>query len=292
MLLQARGPEIDRIAPLRLDLDFLDTTGYVVLPVESQALLVDCTTSDADMRPIEEMSLTQTLDERQAKDGRLILEIKATAQGVVPELDEIAELKFADFEVKEIEDNGVAVARFDPESRKPVIVSDRLWTVTLEDKDSAAKIDRQFDFASAKLPLKEELWQRYDDADLVEVEQTVVLAQEYDKPQWSSSNLIAIAVAAGLFVFAVIAAVVVFVLRKMPAETVSQGARFNVPSEPTPFNVLMLLKDIERNNGFAPEAKDELATSITRIERSFFADESPADVDLSEVANTWVRRAK
>ena len=35
LLLKARGPKVDKIAPLRLDLDFMDTSGYVILPVES-----------------------------------------------------------------------------------------------------------------------------------------------------------------------------------------------------------------------------------------------------------------
>ena len=37
LLLKARGPKVDKVPPLRLDLDFLDTSGYVVLPVESPA---------------------------------------------------------------------------------------------------------------------------------------------------------------------------------------------------------------------------------------------------------------
>ena len=37
LLLKARGPKVDKIAPLRLDLDFMDTSGYVILPVESPA---------------------------------------------------------------------------------------------------------------------------------------------------------------------------------------------------------------------------------------------------------------
>ena len=35
LLLKARSPKVDKIAPLRLDLDFMDTSGYVILPVES-----------------------------------------------------------------------------------------------------------------------------------------------------------------------------------------------------------------------------------------------------------------
>ena len=41
LLLKARGPKVDKVPPLRLDLDFMDTSGYVVLPVESPTIPVD-----------------------------------------------------------------------------------------------------------------------------------------------------------------------------------------------------------------------------------------------------------
>ena len=41
LLLQPKGPEVDSIPPLKIDLDFLDTSGYVVLPVTSSAIPVE-----------------------------------------------------------------------------------------------------------------------------------------------------------------------------------------------------------------------------------------------------------
>lgn len=288
ILLKARGPEIDRIAPLKLDLDFMDTTGYAVLPVESQALLVDCTTSDADVRPFADLSLTQTLDERQASENKLVLEVKAAAQGLIPDLSDLLDLKFSDFEVDEVEDNGISVARFDPESNEPVVVSDRLWTVTLKDKQKTAEGDRQFMFASAKVPLKEEIWQRYDDADLVAVQQSVTLEEKYDQPdrtgQYVAIGLAILLVPAGFLIW-------YFSGRRKDEETVSD--RFVVPDEATPFNVLSLLKNIEQNNGLSMDSQKELATSINRLERYFFADEKEVGVpDLQELAKTWVRKAR
>jgi len=40
-LLKAKGAEVDRIAPLKIDMDFLDTSGYVVIPMESPAVVID-----------------------------------------------------------------------------------------------------------------------------------------------------------------------------------------------------------------------------------------------------------
>ncbi|MCR9197147.1 MAG: hypothetical protein NXI04_00725 [Planctomycetaceae bacterium] len=286
ILLKARGPEIDRIAPLKLDLDFMDTSGYAVLPVESQALLVDCTTTD--VRPFDQLSLTQTLDERQAKDDKLVLEVKAVAQGLIPSLDDLMEMKFADFEVDTVEDNGISVSRFDPESNQPVVVSDRLWTVTLKDKQASAEGDRQFMFASAKVPLKEELWQRYDDADLVAVEQSVTLQEQYDQPDRTAQF-----VAIGLAILAIAGGFLFWFLRRRDESEGEVSERFVVPADATPFNVLSLLKNIEANNGLSVDRQQELATSINRLERHFFADEKDVEIpDLQELAQTWVKKAR
>jgi hypothetical protein len=275
------------VAPLKLDLDFLDTTGYAVLPVESQALSIDCGTTSPDSRPLQQLSVTQTLDERQAKENRLVLEVKATGQGLVPELDQLLDLSFADFEVTESEDNGLSVSRFDPESSEPVVVTDRLWTITLADSPEVADDARTFMFASARLPLKEEVWQRYDDADLVEVEQSVTLQEQYDEPDHSRAIATAVGFALCLIVF-----LAWWLLRK-PAVAPVTVHRFHMPESPTAFNVLSLLKDIERNNGLTSDGRTELATSINRIERYYFAEHRDgAAPDLQDMADSWVRKAR
>ena len=35
LLLKAKGPQVDKLPALRLDLDFLDTSGYVIIPIET-----------------------------------------------------------------------------------------------------------------------------------------------------------------------------------------------------------------------------------------------------------------
>ena len=85
LLLKARGPQVDKLPPLRLDLDFLDTSGYVILPIESPALPLDADPAQRQRGPCRKLQITQTLDERQADKGKLILEVKATALGLVPD---------------------------------------------------------------------------------------------------------------------------------------------------------------------------------------------------------------
>jgi len=102
LLLKARGPEVDKIPPVRLDLDFLDTSGYAIIPVESPTLPIDASRAVGEPRPIQNLAITQTLDERQAAEGKLILEIKAAAQGLVPKIEDILSLEPEYFDVVEI----------------------------------------------------------------------------------------------------------------------------------------------------------------------------------------------
>src|SRR5207253_9637820 len=105
VLLKPRGPQVDKVPPLRLDLDFLDTSGFVVLPVESAVVPIDCRAAKPVPRPLRKLQITQTLDERQADKGKLLLEVKATGVGLVGPLDELLTLDVPGFDVKNVDDN-------------------------------------------------------------------------------------------------------------------------------------------------------------------------------------------
>ncbi|MCA9061390.1 MAG: hypothetical protein KDA85_22905, partial [Planctomycetaceae bacterium] len=286
---KARGPEIDRIPPLRLDLDFLDTTGYAVLPVESDPLSIDCAATNGAPRPFEQLQVTQTLDERQAKDGRLVLEIKAVCQGLVPDLKQLSTLAIDGFDVSSVDDQGLSVSRFDPDSSEPVILSERLWSVTLVGTRNGPEAPRQFRFPELQIPVKEVLWQRYNDADLAAVEQTVALQQTYEKPgnNWAIAGMIG---GVGLLVLGIIATIVL--LRRQP-ETPSTGPLLHVPEQITPFTVLNYLKQIDGTNGMSDSRRGELQQWIARIERYYFAEERDADApDLQQVVDDWSHRSR
>ncbi|MFM7058147.1 MAG: hypothetical protein ACKO2P_14610 [Planctomycetota bacterium] len=289
LLLKARGPEIDRLPPVRIDLDFLDTTGYVVLPVESPAIPLDCAPSTGDPRPIEDLTLTQTLDEREAASGKLLLEIKAVGRGLVPELEQLVELQFADFEVAGIEDNKLSVSKFDDAAREPAVLSERLWTVSLKDRRERTADDaRTFHFATARIEPKELLFQRFNDADLESVEQTLTLRQSYDQP---TSHLAAWILG---FLLATTAAGALWYLRRRQPETApTAGPRWQVPSDITPFSALTLLRDIQQKSSLPGSAASDLASSIERIERWYFATSTPPapQPDLRSEVTTWIERA-
>lgn len=283
LLLKARGPKVDKVPPLRLDLDFMDTSGYVVLPVESPTIPVDATPAKGSVRPFEKLQLTQTLDERQSGEGKLIVEVKAVARGLVPDVNELLTLDQPGFERDRIEDQGVSVTKFDQDSPATVIDSERTWLVTYRAAAGQTKPPSSFRFASAKVGDADMTFQRYVDADLAKVGAEVPLQERYERARyawlwWSGGGLLVLA-------FAVLA---FRVFRSGPKRAAS--TRFQMPDRVTPFSVLGLLRDIQQNNGLAAPEMQELAGSIEGIERHYFAESGGEPVDLERVAETWIRR--
>jgi hypothetical protein len=284
ILLKARGPKVDKVPPLRLDLDFMDTSGFVVLPVESPTIPVDASPAKGSVRPFEKLQIIQTLDERQAKDGKLILEVKATALGLVPDLDTIVSLEHAGFQVEKVDDQGVSVSKFNPDSEATRIDSERTWQVSFRAAENQEKPPATFRFASAKIDGAELVYQRYVDADLAKVGPEISLEATYDQPRyawlgWAAGCLLALALVARAIVK----------LRSGPKRVAVQ--RFQMPELVTPFSVLGLLREIQHTNGFSAPQSQELAGSIERIERHYFAESDGEAVDLRQVAETWIRRA-
>ena len=171
MLLQARGPQIDRIPTIQMDFDFLDTSGFTVLPIGTSPVAIDASAAPAE-RPFADVQVTQLLDERKIEEGKVLLEIKAKSKGLVPELDTFLALETPGFAVKKTDDQGAAVMRFsdDPE----MIESERVWLISLEPEGGS----RTGVFRFGK-PVREDVtatYQRYNDADLETVPAEVALA--------------------------------------------------------------------------------------------------------------------
>jgi hypothetical protein len=185
LLLKTRGPKVDRVPHLRLDLDFLDTSGYVILPIESASVPI-VATADGPMRPFGKLQLTQTLDERQAKDGKLVLEVKAVAQGLVPAFDEILSLESPGLDVVQTEDQGLSVSNFDIEAAENVVVSERNWLVTLRASQDLRQLSKEFRFGTSLVDGAEVVYQRYDDANLAKTDVVVPLGARYGevKANW------------------------------------------------------------------------------------------------------------
>ncbi|MBI5362800.1 MAG: hypothetical protein HZA53_06445 [Planctomycetes bacterium] len=282
VLMKPKGPQVDRVPPLRLDLDFLDTSGYAVLPIESAVLPIDASPDQGDERPYKNLKVVQTLDERQAKDGKLLLEVKATALGIPPPLEAFLDLPMNGFDVAKKDDQTASVVKFDEEDDTRAVVCERIVTLTLKAKDGAPRPE-SFAFGKAKVETAGNEHFRYVDADLASVGDVVELERQYGKPSRAWMWALAVLLLGGVATF--------WLVRRKRTEIAGEEARFQVPEEVTPFTVIGLLREIERVDGLAPKQKKELAGEITRLERHFFADSGGEEPDLEHVAKTWVGRA-
>ena len=289
--LQAKGSEVDRVPPVALDMDFLDTSGFVVIPVESTELVIDCG-SESTPRPFDKLEITRTLDERQIDEGKLIMEVTAKAEGLVPDLDQLIDLDLDDWEIAKdddgnemITDQGCLPTSFDMESPRIQILSDRSWSVEYQVKDEAAEAN-QFAFNDVKVDTKESKIQRYDDADMVEAEPVITLDRDLAKPNYAWLWI-------GLPLAAVLLIGVGGLVFFRPAAKPQVADRFEMPEEVNAFTVLSLLKDIKHKNGIDQKQRDELNVSINRIEQFYFGEDDDAEPgDLDSLASTWVSKAK
>lgn len=282
ILLKARGPEVDKIPPVQIDLDFLDTTGYAVLPVVTPAVPIDAS-KDPDERPYEKLEITQMLDERRAEEGKLVLEVKAKAVGLIPDLDSVVDLGPTEFDISNVEDQGVSVSSFDDAQRR--VVSERTWMVSLTAKEGLAARPTTFEFAATRIDDAKMVYQRYADADLITSQRVANLKEQYGEPgfpwMWVTIPLLVIGIV-----------VTFLVISRGRPDSSPDAASLRLPSDITPFSVLGLLRDIEQNNGFTDERRSELGTAITEVEQHYFGETGDAAPDLRGIAEHWVRRAR
>jgi len=282
LLLKPRGPQIDVVPPLRLDLDFLDTSGYAVLPVESSPVAISAS-SAGDERPYERLTLTQTLDERRSKDGKLVLEIKAGALGLVPPLATLLDLAPEGFDITKTDDHGTSVVKFDEE--RDGVVSERTWTLELHGKEGLASPPTKFAFGTPRVETQTDEHFRYVDADLATVGPIVDLEARYSKADrgWVWWGLGGVALVGAAIYFG----------RRFVRPRAAEAARFQVPETVNAFTVLGVLRDIQSRNGLTPDAHSDLQREIAELEAFYFGDGRSGDeTDLRRVAERWVARAR
>ncbi len=279
LLLKAKGPQVDALPPLKLNLDFLDTSGFAVLPVDSPRVPV-AAAGAADVRPIAQVEIKQILDERKAREGILALEIRATAHGLVPALGELLVLPGGDFELTATGDQGVHVIQLDAEAEENSVVSERLWNLSYRAKRGLATLPKTFTFPTAKNPEFQLSQFRYADADLAAVGPTAELMETYAKPgfpwPWLLAVLATLIAAAGLAVW-----------RRGRKPAVIQPTAFALPSEINPLTVLGLLRRIRERATLPKTQISELDQTIARLEAHHYGAENLPSPDLDQTARHW-----
>ena len=283
LLLKAKDAAVDRLPSLRLDLDFSDRHGPVVLPVESAPLAIDARPEAGSPRPIADLEATQILDDRAQAEGRLTVEVKATARGLVPPFAELFDFAPAGFKIAETTDSGPAVQRLDSTGETLGAMSERTWLFKLERDAGGAKT---FRFPQPKSVNMNVTYKRYTDADLVEVEPEVAVAGLPLHPArvwpWVALGGAALGLG-GLMLFG----------RREVAGPAAPAA-YALPGEVTPFTMLELLRRIDGDARVAlsAERRGELAQSIAAIEAHYFrrTTTGASAPDLEGLARTWLSR--
>ena len=284
LLLKAKGPQTDALPAFKLNLDFMDTSGYAVLPIESPRLPIDASKASPP-RPMRKLEIQQILDERKSAEGILGLEIKATAHGLVPPLDALLDLQPAEFDIAHLEDQGVRVAQMDSgeesDDGEADAVSERVWNVSLHAKKDLAAPAKRFSFAKPKSDDIKTTYFRYADADLVSVAADVELGAKYGKTAMSWHWLwLGLLVPVGVIWF-----------RKGERESDGPAAPFVVPDEITPLSVIGLLQRIKDGGKLDAATRSELDQTIASMQGHYYASNASTAPDLAGLAKDWVAKA-
>jgi hypothetical protein len=287
VLLKARTPEVDKIPSMQIDLDFLDTGGYVILPIATAQIPIDSKPTIGDPRPTENLKIVQILDEREADQGLPKVEVKASSNGLVPNLDQLLESNLNNFNQTDSSGGEISIARLDAESKQGSPITERNWILTFTKTQTGTNDSAlEFSFPEQATETQEMLFQRYDDADLVATSQTILLEQRYGQ---KNSKWIGLA----LLVVLILGAIVVKLKKRSLTSSVNKEKipDFNVPNEITPFSVLGLLRKINEEKDFPENVQLQLNESIASVEKQYFDREDERSLNLKDIAEEWVSRA-
>ena len=288
LLLKAKDGSVDQIPTFRMDLDFMDSRGQVVLPVESQVTLIDARPDKTPARPVNDLEVTQILDDREIAQGKLSLEIKATGHGLIPDLTALLRTNFSGLRVEELSDPGLAIARIDTEVDDLAPVSERNWVIKLAVAD-AAPSSLAFKFPEPTSGNVKATYKRYADADLVEVQPLLALAGVSLRPRpwwhWLIMTVVAAVVIGGGAIW----------LRKQKPTHTSEQRRYALPEPATAFSLIALLRRMEADPALSWNDTDraELDESIRRLEAHYFSRQrnGHTEPDLANIGRHWVNLA-
>jgi len=288
LLLQAKDGSVDQMPAFHMDLDFMDSRGQVVLPVQSQVTLLDARPDRVTARPTESLEVTQILDDREIAQGKVALEIKATGRGLVPGLAELLKTNFAGLRVEELTDPGLAIARIDAEADELAPVSERNWLIRFAVADDAPT-PLSFKFPEPVSANVKTVYKRYADADLIEVQPMLALAGVPLRPrplwQWLTMAAVFIVVIGGAALW----------LRKHQPAVASHKPLYTLPEPATAFSLIALLRRMEADQTLPWKEVDraELGKDIRQLETHFFSRQRNGDPDpnLANIGRRWVELA-
>ncbi|MCA9177429.1 MAG: hypothetical protein KDB14_23250 [Planctomycetales bacterium] len=295
LLLQPQDSSVDRVPSLSLELDFFDRDGKVVIPAESFPLQI-AVSPDAEPHPASQVSVTQIVDARELKDGKLKLDLAVNADGLAPDWKELLDVDRFSLPIHDAAPLGglqVKQLRWD-QQHGMVAQTENSWTLQLDPQPllQGAGDRIAFDFLAARSPQTSMVYLRYEDVDPVEAAESITLLEGAEAGEltgvgryvWILLALISLAAAGA-----------VLLLRRSGAASVETTPLFAMPRESTPFSVVALLRRIRDSQQvrLSDELRSALAQDVDRIERQSFA-RAATDVEaaaLEATARQWLDRA-
>lgn len=290
ILVKAKGPDVDRVPPITLDMDFSDGDGQIILPVATPLTLIDARAATPAVRAIEDLTIEQTLDDREASTGVVRLSVLAKGKGLIPNLDAIIDTAaIKGLKVNHVEDGGLVITDLDADGTRVVPLAERTWTLELKPADPAIA-PAEFTFptatatqANAKLALK-----RYTDADIVDATPTVALAAiPVVGPAWWMYALGGFVLAGGV--------TLAYRMTRTKAALAHAGPVITIPDHVGPVGAVSLLRRIESKHAtnWTPTDRAQLATAIADIEKTYFSTDAHAQPngDLKTTVEKWAAKA-
>jgi hypothetical protein len=286
-VLRAKNAAVDRIPSIQIDMDFVDQPGQVVLPVMSQLQPLDSKDDAVEPRPCPELALTLTMDEREWSAGKVVVEIQARGQGVIPSLGELFDFQQQGFEMETV-DSSLSVSQFVSDGNRKAPQADRNWQLTYR-RHKDLQGDVMFRFPALKPGIQPAgvEYKHYQDADLV----TVNAQQAAAGVKLSSQvgNGLRNTIFLGLLA-AALAGLILF-LRRRKASAHTAVETLTVPDPLTPFSAVAFLRRIQQQHAshLGENERSALDTQIAQLEAAYFSGSQAGSPDLAAVTATWLR---
>lgn len=290
IVLKAKDPSVDQIPSLRIDADFSDSNGYVILPITSQVVALDAKSDAPAYRPVKDLEIKQILDDRKADEGVVRVEVIARGKGVIPELSElldVSEGSIDGFKIDKIIPNPLSINKLIITDEGIYPEADRNWVLEL--KPAQQEVDT-FVFPALKQESITPLYQRYADADIVKAGPSIPL-----NATWANIGNNSIYVIVGVLVLVAIVVGLVMLLRKSEDEA-GEAQPVMAPNRITPFSTVSLLRSLVQNQQLklSPDQRQAIEEDIREIETRYFSRQhanTESDEQLNVVVNRWIKLA-
>ncbi len=319
LILKAKDPSVDRLPLLQIDINTMDDSGMVVLPVHSNSVMIDATSIanqgeyEASLRPLHALQVTQTIDTRDFIQGRgkgIKFEIAATGRGVVPDLDQLLNgldkavsgfsLNREKIESEAIRVVGVAAnysrmmgnASATPSESDNYFEADadglfrlpttKKWIVQFEPSEAAAENLIRVPKLDKRLDGKLRS-ERYIDMDLVGVDTETVPIEKVSRNR--------LPMIAGIAMVGVLLPALVWIYRRGKTKSSNpEDAGLRLPNEITPFSAVITLQRFLKQyaSNLTLDDRGRLQADISELENRFFAADAKIDPHLAkEALHRW-----